>query len=92
MNIPESLGALPVPKAKTGATDFEAPSETALSGEVKANELFAGATSLKKQGLKLKLIQTGLEYRTCLAFDWFVVCCGKLNNIRVSDEHLIVTS
>ena len=42
----ESLGALPVPKAKTGATDFAVPSETALSGEVNENELFV--TGLKK--------------------------------------------
>ena len=47
LNIPGSLGALPVPKATTGATDYDAPSVTALSGEVKAKEHFAGATGLK---------------------------------------------
>ncbi len=44
--IPGSRGALPVPKAKTGATDFAAPSETALSGVVNEKEFLGAAEDL----------------------------------------------
>ena len=44
--VPGSRGALPVPKAKTGATDLAAPSETALSGEVKEKEFLGEAEDL----------------------------------------------
>ena len=44
--VPGSRGALPVPKAKTGATDLAAPSETALSGEVKEKEFLVEAEDL----------------------------------------------
>jgi hypothetical protein len=54
-----SLGALPVPKAKTGATDFEAPSDTALSGEVNEKEFFA--PGLKNNEVTFKIVFTKLN-------------------------------